>query len=80
MNAVSYGNYKTLKQPSPGGEFADGENGNSETLFTIREEEDVLVTMLIWIEGTDDDCTNSIQLDEIVGNIQFTSKDAENVR
>ncbi len=80
VNAVSYGNYKTLKQPSPGGEFADGENGNSETLFTIREEEDVLVTMLIWIEGTDDDCTNSIQLDEIVGNIQFTSKDAENVR
>lgn len=40
----------------------------------------MLVTMLIWIEGTDDDCTNSIQLDEIVGNIQFTSKDAENVR
>lgn len=80
VNAVSYGNYKTLKQPFPGGEFADGENGNSKTLFTIREEEDVLVTMLIWIEGTDDDCTNSIQLDDIVGNIQFTSKDAENAR
>ncbi|MDE7333672.1 MAG: hypothetical protein K2O16_15915 [Lachnospiraceae bacterium] len=79
-NAVSYGNYKTLKQPSPGGEFADGENGNSKTLFTIREEEDVLVTMLIWIEGTDDDCTNSIQMDDIVGNIQFTSKDAEDAR
>lgn len=76
-NAVSYGDYKTLKQPSPGGEFAEGEGGNSDTLFTIVEEEDVLVTMLIWIEGTDDDCTNAIQMDEIIGNIQFISKDAE---
>lgn len=73
----SYGGYKTLKQPSPGGEFEGGEGGNSETLFTIREEEDVKVTMLVWIEGTDDDCTNSIQMDEITGNIQFISKDAE---
>lgn len=73
----SYGGYKTLKQPSLGGEFEGGEGGNSETLFTIREEEDVKVTMLVWIEGTDDDCTNSIQMDEIIGNIQFISKDAE---
>lgn len=76
-NGVSYGQYETLKQPSEGGAFEGGENGNSKKLFTIREEEDVLVTMLVWIEGTDDDCTNSIQMDEIIGNIQFTSKDAE---
>lgn len=73
----SYGGYKTLKQPTSGGEFENGENGNSEVLFTIREEEDVKVTMLVWIEGTDDDCRNSIQMDKITGNIQFISKDAE---
>lgn len=73
----SFGGYQTLKQPSAGGEFEGGEGGNSEKLFTIREEEDVKVTMLVWIEGTDDDCTNSIQMDEITGNIQFTSRDAE---
>lgn len=73
----SYGGYKTLKQPTAGGEFEDGEGGNSEVLFTIKEEEDVKVTMLVWIEGTDDDCTNSIQMDKIIGNIQFISKDAE---
>ncbi len=77
-NAIdsSYGGYKTLKQPSSGGEFEGGEGGCSEKLFTIREEEDVLVTMLVWIEGTDDDCRNPIQMDEITGNIQFTSRDA----
>lgn len=76
-NGVSYGKYETLKQSSPGGAFDGGEDGNSKKLFTIREEEDVRVTMLVWIEGTDDDCTNSIQMDQIIGNIQFTSKDAE---
>ncbi len=77
-NGVSYGQYKTMKQPSPGSAFEEGENGKSEKLFTIREEDDVKVTMLVWIEGTDDDCTNSIEMDEILGNIQFISKDAEN--
>ena len=72
-----YGGYKTLKQPAAGGEFEGGEGGNSDKLFTIKEDEDVLVTMLVWIEGTDDDCTNSIQMDEIIGNIQFISRDAQ---
>lgn len=76
-NGVNYGTYETMKQPSPGADFEEGEGGNSKTMFTIKEEEDVLVTMRIWIEGTDDDCTNSIQMDEIIGNIQFISKDAE---
>ena len=49
-NAVNYGTYETLKQPSPGADFEGGEGGNSETLFTIKEEDDVLVKMLIWIE------------------------------
>lgn len=71
-----YGDYDTLKQPGPGEAFEGGENGNSKKLFTIREDEDVKVTMLVWIEGTDEDCTNSIQMDKIIGNIQFTSQDA----
>lgn len=77
VNNIDYGIAETLKQPSEGGAFEGGENGYSRTLFTIKEEEDVKVTMLVWIEGTDDDCSNSIQLGEITGNIQFVSKDAE---
>lgn len=70
-----YGGYATMKQPSALSEFEGGEGGNSETLFTIQEEVDVKVTMLVWVEGTDEDCTNSIQMDDIVGNIQFVSKE-----
>lgn len=75
--ASQYGGYETLKQSSAGSPFEGGVGGNSEKLFTIKEEEDVLVTMLVWIEGTDEDCTNSIQMDKITGNIQFISRDAE---
>ena len=71
----SYGGYTTMKQPSALGSFIGGEGGNSEVLFTIQEEVDVKVTMLVWVEGTDTDCTNSIQMDNIVGNIQFVSKE-----
>lgn len=70
-----YGGYATIKQPSALSEFEGGEGGNSETLFTIQEEVDVKVTMLVWVEGTDEDCTNSIQMDDIIGNIQFVSKE-----
>ena len=78
VNALDkrYGGYTTMQQPTAGAEFEGGDGRNSEVLFTIREETDVKVTMLVWIEGTDEDCTNSIQMDEIVGNIQFVSQDA----
>lgn len=72
---AQYGAYKTVKQPTALADFEEGENGNSEALFTIQEEEDVKVTMLVWVEGTDEDCTNSIQMDDILGNIQFVSKE-----
>lgn len=72
----AFGGYPTLQQPLVGGDFEGGDGHNSEVLFTIQEEVDVKVTMLVWIEGTDDDCTNSIQMDEIMGNIQFISKEA----
>ena len=61
--------------PTALGEFEGGEGGSSERMFTIKEEEDVKVTMLVWVEGTDKDCTNFIQMDDIVGNIQFISKE-----
>ncbi len=75
----SYGTYKTLQQTGDG-DFIDGENGNSEKLFEIEEEQDVKVTMRVWMEGTDEDCTNSNELDEIIGNIQFISSEVKSGR
>ena len=73
----SYGNYTTLKQLSSS-DFEGGEKGNSPKLFIIEEEKDIKVTMRIWMEGTDEDCTNSNELDEIIGNIQFISEEVKN--
>lgn len=73
----TYGNYTTLKQVSSG-DFEGGEGGNSEKLFMIEEDQDVKVTMRVWMEGTDEDCTNSNELDEIIGNIQFISSEVKN--
>lgn len=70
----TYGDYPTLQQVNDGS-FVGGEDGNSEKLFEIEEEQDVKVTMRVWMEGTDDDCTNSNELDEIIGNIQFISSE-----
>lgn len=72
----AYGEYATLKQLESGA-FAGGDNGNSEKLFIIEEEQDVKVTMRVWMEGTDDDCTNSNEMDEIVGQIQFISAEVK---
>lgn len=71
-----YGSYITLKQVSSG-DFEGGENGNSQKLFVIEEDQDVKVTMRVWMEGTDEDCTNSNELDEIIGNIQFISSEVK---
>lgn len=51
-----------------------------EKLFEIEEEQDVKVTMRVWMEGTDEDCTNSNELDEIIGNIQFISSEVKGGR
>lgn len=75
----TYGTYKTLQQTSDGG-FIGGEEGNSEKLFEIEEEQDVKVTMRVWMEGTDEDCTNSNELDELIGNIQFISSEVKSGR
>lgn len=72
----TYGTYATLQQGGDGS-FAGGEGGNSEKMFTIEEEQDVKVTMRVWMEGTDEDCTNSNEMDEIMGNIQFISSEVK---
>lgn len=72
----AYGKYKTLQQSSSGN-FTTGTGGNSEKLFTITEGVDTKITMRVWVEGSDDDCTNKTQLDEIEANIQFTSQKAD---
>lgn len=70
-----YGNYKTVKQYKDG-KFVDSNNGDdSPILFTIEEGVDVKVTMRVWIEGTDLDCTDSIALDKITAMFEFMSKD-----
>ncbi len=73
LNA-QYGGYSTIKQNS-GRSFVDGAENYSPRLFTITENTPVKVTMRVWIEGTDADCVNAIAADNIIGQIQFVSKE-----
>lgn len=70
-----YGTYTTLKQSKDGHFIGAANSYESPVLFTITEGQDVKVTMKVWIEGTDVDCTNSIVLDEIMARFQFMSAD-----
>lgn len=75
-NAVGreYGSFQRLYQQRGNGTFVVSPKTNeSEKMFTMAENVDVRVTMRIWIEGTDDDCTNSIASDMVAGQIQFVS-------
>ncbi len=73
-----YGNYTTIKQYKDGS-FVNSDNGdNSPYLFRIRENEDVKITMRVWVEGTDLDCTDSIALDKITAMFEFMSADVDN--
>ena len=72
-----YGNYTTIKQTKEG-EFIESDNGkDSPILFTIAEDVDVKVTMRVWIEGTDLDCTDSIALDQIAAMFEFMSAEVD---
>ena len=70
-----YGTYTTLKQSKDGYFISSTNSYDSPVLFSIKEGVDVKVTMRVWIEGTDLDCTNSIVLDEIAARFQFMSAD-----
>jgi len=44
-------------------------------LFTIREGEDVPVTVRIWVEGTDEACTNDIKVADYAIKMRFVGTD-----
>lgn len=70
----SYGGYSTIQQSSSR-RFSNSNDNNSELLFTIPENTPTRVVMRVWIEGTDNDCVNEIAASDIVGQIQFISKE-----
>ncbi len=53
-------------------ENGNNDNHTSTDLFTAVSGEGKEVTMYVWLEGTDDDCVNEIQADELAGQIMFT--------
>ena len=70
----SYGTFSKIYQQRANGTFVVSPKTNeSEKLFTMPENVDVKVIMRIWLEGTDNDCTNSIESDTLSGQIQFIS-------
>lgn len=72
----SFGKYSTIKQNKKKSFKITGSSGTeeqSETICTIKEGVDIKVTMRIWIEGMDKDCSNDVAADKIAGQIQFIS-------
>ncbi len=75
-DADKYGAYATIQQNYDRSFVSNSNNpSRSIALDTIREGEDVKVTMRIWLEGMDKDCVNEIAADEIIGQIQFISEE-----
>ena len=70
-----YGTYTTIQQKSDGTFVTTGTGTDSEILFTIPDNTDVKVTMRVWLEGTDEDCANSIGATLLTGQIQFSSSE-----
>lgn len=60
----------TVKQNS-NGNFEGGSNV-SKDIFTLSDTNAHAIKMYVWIEGTDDQCVNELQTDELKGQIQFT--------
>lgn len=48
-----------------------GVGTNSETLFTLTQNDDTLITMRVYFEGNDNECCNIISANKILGNMQF---------
>lgn len=69
--------YSTIKQFYEDHSFVpnSGIATRSTSLVTIKEGEDIHVTMRVWLEGTDKDCTDTVAADQIVGQIQFVSEE-----
>lgn len=61
-----------LKQNKDGNFTETGNtNGDSKGFITLKKDTATLVTLYIWIEGTDDDCVNQIELDDLKMQLQF---------
>ncbi|MDD2971688.1 MAG: hypothetical protein PHE02_06105 [Lachnospiraceae bacterium] len=63
-----------FKQNSSGIFTSGGSGIVSNELCTIAGGNTVQVDMYVWIEGTDKDCMNEIQTDQLKGQIQFTTE------
>lgn len=62
-----------VKQNSNGEFTSDTGNGKtSKKIFTLSDGNEHNITMYVWLEGTDDQCVNELQTDELKGQIQFT--------
>lgn len=73
-----YGEYTTIKQYANKSFKVSGSGGTkekSDAICSIKEGQDVEVTMRIWVEGMDKDCDNEIAADKMKGQIQFVSQE-----
>lgn len=63
----------TVKQGADG-DFIDstGSGKTSKEMFSLTDTNAHDITMYVWLEGTDDQCVNELQTDELQGQIQFT--------
>ncbi len=62
-----------------GGSYGTGTGtSTSDKLFSVNADEATLVTMYVWLEGTDAQCGNEIQADLLEGQIQFTIIESNN--
>jgi hypothetical protein len=62
-----------LIQNKASGQFQGANAPDSAYIFEVEPNQELLVTMRVWIEGKDPECANSIQLNDITGSIQFAS-------
>ena len=51
-------------------------DGDSDALFTIQGDTPTEVTVRVWFEGTDAQCCNEIQLNDIVAQLKFVANKA----
>lgn len=58
-----------LRSQKADGSFGDA--GYSDTVITLKKDEKTLITLLIWIEGDDEDCFNQIEMDDLKMQLQF---------
>lgn len=71
----------TSAQSSSGGWMTSSDSGwveGKQTKYLNVKTDDTLITMRIWIEGTDNECVNEISLDDIIAQLQFEEATAKN--